>query len=128
MKVQCRLRVSPPIAALAPFYRASFLAELFDREFLVPHRFAVVLVDFETEEIGELADLCLAHKIEVVNALVLNHELDEQVRDAFGLPLRLLVPVTVGSVLLDHAIRKSRKVGHRDELRDHSTRRLRWIV
>jgi hypothetical protein len=36
------------------------------------HRFAVVLVDLETEEIGELADVRLSDEVQIVNALILN--------------------------------------------------------
>ncbi|UPJ60679.1 hypothetical protein [Bradyrhizobium sp. 192] len=70
----------------------------------------------------------LAHEIQIVNVLILDHELDEQVRDTLGLPLRLLVPVIVGGVLLDKAIRESQEVGHRNKLRDRRGARRRWIA
>lgn len=66
--------------ALGLLDRSPFLAKLLDGELLVPGRFAVVLVDIETEEIDELADLRLVQKAQIVNALVLDVKPNEQNR------------------------------------------------
>jgi hypothetical protein len=59
----------------------------------------------------------LAQGIQIVDTLVLNHKLDEQVRDAPRLPLRLLVPVAVLGVQLDDVFCKPREIRHRNGLR-----------
>ncbi|RXH02801.1 hypothetical protein [Bradyrhizobium vignae] len=103
------------------------LAKLLDRQLLVPRRLAVVLVDVETQEIDELPDVLLTQQAEIENALILDHELDEQVCDALRLPLGFFVPVLVRVILLDDAVSKLGEVGHRNELRDRGSVDLRWI-
>jgi len=79
------------------------LAKLLDRQALIAYRFAITLVDFEAKEIDELANVLLAQQAQILNLLILDHELDEKARNALGLPLSLFILVIVGSILLDHA-------------------------
>lgn len=115
-------------AELGLFGGAPFLAKLLDRQALISHRLAVVLVDVETKEIDEFADVLLAQQTQVQDALILDHEFDEQTRNALCLPLRLFIPMIVGGILLSRAFRKLQEIGHGNELRDGRRFDLRRIV
>lgn len=62
------------------------------------------------------------------DALILDHEFDERSGAAPGLPLRFLIPVIVGGILLGHALRELQEIGEGNELRDRRRFVPRCIV
>lgn len=107
-----------PDAALFLCDRLSFVAKLLNGRPLVAHRLAVMDIDVMAQEVDKCTDMLLEQQVHVKNALILHDELDEQVRDAFRLPLGLFVPMTVIGVLRDDALRKLREIAERNKLRN----------
>src|ERR1700731_523902 len=113
--------------ALAFVDRLSLFAKFFNRLVLVFLRFAVVLVNLEAEKIDKLAGMLLIKQSQVKKTLVLDHDPDEQVTNALGLPLPFFIPIAVLGIYLRDTICKFGEVSHGNGLRGGRSVAPRWI-